>query len=164
MVCLLGLSITFACVVVRAVVVAARRMASPANKVSFMKTVIQSASAPATIGCYSPALKVGDLVFLSGQLPLDPNTMAIVAGGIKAQVIQVFANIKALCVAAGAELDAIVKLTVYLTDIAHAAVVNEVMVDYFQAPYPTRTSIAVVALPRAALVEIEAILHLSAVN
>jgi reactive intermediate/imine deaminase len=123
-----------------------------------MRDIIHTASAPAAIGCYSQAVQTEKTVYFSGQIPLDPITMTIVPGGIKPQVVRVFESIKAVAEAAGGSLNAIVKLTVYLTDISHAVVVNEVMADYFVEPYPARTSIAVVALPKAALVEIEAIM------
>ncbi len=121
------------------------------------KKIIQSNQAPAAIGNYSQAIQVGDTVYLAGQIPLDPKTMILVAGDVKAQAKQVFENIKNVVEAAGTNLDAIVKLTIYLTDITHLPVVNEVMGHYFKPPYPARTSIAVAALPKGALVEIEAI-------
>jgi reactive intermediate/imine deaminase len=123
-----------------------------------MKQLIQTHQAPDAIGCYSQAIKTERTVFFSGQIPLDPISMIIVSGGIKPQVIRVFENIKAVCEASGGNLNDIVKLTVYLTDIQHATVVNEVMVEYFTQPYPARTTIAVVALPKEALVEIEAVM------
>jgi reactive intermediate/imine deaminase len=123
-----------------------------------MKQPIYTSLAPNAIGCYSQAIKTKELLFFSGQIPLDPETMLIVPGGIKPQIIRVFENIKAVSEASGRSLNDIVKLTVYLTDIQHAAMVNEVMADYFVQPYPARTTIAVVALPKEALVEIEAIM------
>jgi reactive intermediate/imine deaminase len=123
-----------------------------------MREWIQTKRAPDAIGCYSQAIKTEYTLFFSGQIPLDPITMMIVPGGIKPQVIRVFENIKAICEASGGSLNDIVKLTVYLTDIHHATIVNEVMADYFIQPYPARTTIAVVALPKEALVEIEAIM------
>ena len=123
-----------------------------------MKEIIQTSQAPAPIGCYSPAIKIGKTIYFSGQIPLDPKTMTIVSTDIKDQVIQVFENIKAMCFASGGSLSSIVKLTVYLTDISYGMVVNDVMKDLFVEPYPARTTIAVVALPKKALVEIEAIM------
>lgn len=123
-----------------------------------MKKEIITQSAPQAIGSYSQAVTVGNTVYLSGQIPLSPTTMTMVEGDIKAQITQVFENLKAVAVASGANLDAIVKLTVYLTDITHLQCVNEIMDSYFNKPYPARTSFVVVALPKNALVEIDAIL------
>lgn len=120
-----------------------------------MREVVHSALAPGAIGCYSQAIMTEHVIFLSGQIPLDPVSMTIVDGGIKEQVIRVFENLKAVVEASGADLNAIAKLTVYLLDINHSAIVNDVMQLYFKEPYPARTSIAVVALPKGALVEIE---------
>ena len=125
-----------------------------------MKEIIQTPNAPAPIGCYSPAIRIGKTIFFSGQIPLDPKTMTIASDDIRSQVIQVFENIKAICLAAGGDLNDIVKLTVYLIDIANGIIINEVMKDFFTEPYPARTMIAVVALPKNALVEIEAIMSL----
>jgi reactive intermediate/imine deaminase len=123
-----------------------------------MKKEIVTKDAPEAIGCYSQAVEVGNTVYLSGQIPLNPATMASVDGGIKAQITQVFDNLKAVVTAAEADLSAVVKLTVYLTDIGHLQYVNEIMVSYFNNPYPARTSFVVVALPKAAMIEIDAIL------
>ncbi len=123
-----------------------------------MKQLIQTTDAPQAIGCYSQAIKTGQTIYLSGQIPLDPVTMTLVEGGIKPQITRVFENLQAVAAACGANLDAIVKLTVYLTDIGHLPLVNEVMANYFSEPYPARTSFAVAALPKNALVEIDAIL------
>lgn len=119
------------------------------------REVIQTNQAPKAIGCYSQALMTEHMIYLSGQIPLDPNTSEMVVGGIKEQVIRVFENLKAVAEEAGSHLDAIVKLTVYLTDINHVATVNDVMKHYFKEPYPARTSIAVSALPKGSLVEID---------
>lgn len=124
------------------------------------KQAIRSDSAPAAIGTYSQAIEAGGLVFLSGQIPLDPNTMEIVAGDFEARARQVFDNLKAVAEAAGGSLDQIVKLTVYLTDLGNFATVNEVMADYFTQPYPARAALGVAALPKAADVEAEGILVL----
>lgn len=123
-----------------------------------MKKEIVTKDAPEAIGCYSQAVEVEGTIYLSGQIPLNPATMTIVEGGIKAQITQVFENLKAVAKASGVDLNAIVKLTVYLTDIAHLQYVNEIMINYFSKPYPARTSFVVVALPKAAMVEIDAII------
>lgn len=126
------------------------------------KQIIQTQQAPKAIGTYSQAVRVGNTVYLSGQIPLDPVTMQLVAAEIKPQIIQVFENLKAVAAAAHAQLDQIVKLNVYLTDLAHFALVNEIMGQYFTSPYPARAAIGVAALPRAALVEMDAILVVDA--
>ncbi len=123
-----------------------------------VKKEIVTKDAPEAIGCYSQAVEVEGTIYLSGQIPLNPATMTIVEGGIKAQITQVFENLKAVAKASGVDLNAIVKLTVYLTDIAHLQYVNEIMINYFSKPYPARTSFVVVALPKAAMVEIDAII------
>jgi reactive intermediate/imine deaminase len=123
-----------------------------------MKQVIRTDKAPAAIGAYSQAIRVGNTVYLSGQIPLDPKTMTVVSGDITAEVTQVFENLKQVTMAAGGNLDAIVKLTVYLTDISHLAIVNTVMPNYFNEPFPARTSIAVAALPKGVNVEVEGIM------
>lgn len=125
-----------------------------------MRQAIQTPKAPAAIGSYSQAIKVEKTVYLSGQLPLDPETMVLVEGDIAVQVARVFENLKMVAVAAGGNLDAIVKLTVYLVDLSNLAMVNEVMAKYFTMPYPARTSIEVAALPKNAVVEVEAIIVL----
>ena len=127
-----------------------------------MKTVIQTRDAPAAIGTYSQAIKVkggaGDTVYLSGQIGLDPVTMQL-AEGIDAQTHRVFRNLAAVADAAGLGLDRAVRMTVYLTDLAHFARVNEIMAQYVREPYPARAAVGVAGLPRGALVEIDAILH-----
>lgn len=122
-----------------------------------MKKEIITKDAPAAIGCYSQAVEVGNTIYLAGQIALHPTTMTIVDGGIKAEIIQIFENIKAVVIASGVDLNAVVKLTVYLTNIEHLQYVNEVMANYFTKPYPARTSIVVVALPKGAIIEIDAI-------
>ena len=119
---------------------------------------IRTATAPAAIGTYSQAVRSGDTVYLSGQIPLDPETMELVGGGIDAQIRQVFDNLAAVAEAAGGGLGDIVKLTVYLEDLGHFPQVNEIMAQYFREPYPARAAIGVAALPRAAAVEMDAIL------
>ena len=124
------------------------------------KQTISTDAAPAAIGTYSQAVRVGDLVFLSGQVALDPATMELVDGGFEAQARRMFDNLRAVCEAAGGELDQIVKLTVYLTDLANFAAVNAVMEEYFQPPFPARAAVGVAALPKDAAVEADAILAL----
>jgi reactive intermediate/imine deaminase len=122
------------------------------------KQAIHSDAAPSAIGPYSQAIRSGQLVFLSGQIPLDPVTMEIVGGDFEARARQVFDNLKAVAVQAGGDLDHVVKLTIYLTDLDNFATVNVVMTDYFQEPYPARAALGVASLPKGADVEAEAIL------
>lgn len=124
------------------------------------KTVIATPEAPNAIGPYSQAIRHGQMVFLSGQIPLVPATMALVEGDFEAEAVQVFENLKAVAAAAGGSLADAVKLTIYLTDLARFATINEVMMRYFDAPYPARATVQVSALPRGAQVEIDAILCL----
>jgi len=124
------------------------------------KQPITSENAPAAIGTYSQAIRTGDLVFLSGQIPLDPKTMEIVPGDFEARARQVFANLKAVAEAAGGSLDDIIKVNVYLTDLANFATVNAVMADYFSQPFPARAAVGVASLPKGADVEAEAVLAL----
>ena len=121
------------------------------------RTIISTPHAPAAIGTYSQAVRVGDTVHLSGQIGLDPDSMQLVEG-IEAQIVRVFDNLKAVAEAAGASLADVVKLNVFLTDLAHFATVNEVMARYFSAPFPARAALGVAALPRGALVEADAVL------
>ncbi|MGE8357275.1 MAG: RidA family protein, partial [Microvirgula sp.] len=121
------------------------------------KHIIHTDRAPAAIGAYSQAVRVGDIVYLSGQIPLDPASMQLV-DGIEAQVHQVFTNLKAVTEAAGGSLDHIVKLNIFLTDLGHFAKVNEIMGQYFQQPYPARAAVGVAALPKGALVEAEGVM------
>jgi reactive intermediate/imine deaminase len=123
-----------------------------------MKKAIQSKGAPAAIGTYSQAVRAGDTVYLSGQIGLDPETMQM-AEGIEAQTHRVFRNLAAVADAAGMSLDDSVRMTVYLTDLAHFARVNEIMAQYVREPYPARAAVGVAGLPRGALVEVDAILH-----
>jgi reactive intermediate/imine deaminase len=124
------------------------------------KVVIETPSAPAAIGTYSQAVRHGNLLYLSGQIPLVPATMEIVGTDIRAQVTQVFDNLKAVAEASGATLQHALKLTIYVVDLVHFPIVNEVMAGYFTPPYPARATVQVSALPRGALVEIDAILGL----
>src|SRR5256885_4543352 len=123
-----------------------------------MKTAIQTKDAPAAIGTYSQAIKSGDTVYLSGQIGLDPASMQL-AEGIEAQTHRVFRNLAAVADSAGLDLGHAVRMTVYLTDLAHFARVNEIMAQYVREPYPARAAVGVAGLPRGALVEIDAILH-----
>ncbi len=124
------------------------------------KKAIHSDSAPAAIGTYSQAISTGNLVFLSGQIPLDPATMEVVDGDFEARARRVFDNLAAVAAAAGGSLDDVVKLTVFLTDLDNFATVNSVMEDYFQQPYPARAAVGVASLPRGVDVEADAILAL----
>jgi reactive intermediate/imine deaminase len=123
-----------------------------------MKTAIQSKDAPAAIGTYSQAVRAGDTVYLSGQIGLDPATMQLV-DGIEAQIDRVFRNLSAVAAAAGLGLEHTVRMTVYLTDLAHFARVNEIMARYLKEPFPARAAVGVARLPRGARIEIDAILH-----
>jgi reactive intermediate/imine deaminase len=121
------------------------------------RKIIATSAAPAAIGPYSQAVAVGNTVYLSGQIGLDPATMQLVEG-IDAQIVRVFENLKAVSEAAGATLNDAVRVTIYLTDLAHFAKVNDVMAQYFTVPYPARAAVGVKALPRDALVEADAVL------
>ena len=125
------------------------------------RTPIQTDQAPAAIGPYSQAVRMGDTVFLSGQIPLDPATGEIVVGDIEAQARRAFDNLKAVCAAAGGSLDEVARLGLYLTDLGDFAKVNAVMAEYFDAPYPARSTIQVSALPKGAAFEVDAILVLA---
>ena len=124
------------------------------------KEIISTDKAPQAIGTYSQAVKVGDTVYPSGQIPLIPETMEMVEGEIRLQIQQVFQNLQAVANAAGGDLSDIVKLNIFLTDLSDFPQVNEVMAEYFQQPYPARAAIGVSALPKEAGVEMDAILHL----
>lgn len=119
---------------------------------------IYSELAPAAIGTYSQAVKCGDTVYLSGQIPLDPETMQLCSDDIRLQITQVIENMAAVCEAAGGSLASIVKLSVYLTDLSHFPLINEAMARYFTEPYPARAAIGIAALPRDAQVEMDAIM------
>ena len=124
------------------------------------KKPIHTDDAPAAIGTYSQAIQTGDLVFMSGQIPLDPATMEVVDGDFEARARQVFDNLKAVATAAGGSLDQIIKLNVYLTDLDNFATVNTVMGEYFSEPYPARAAVGVASLPKGVDVEAEAVLAL----
>ncbi len=125
------------------------------------KQIIETKDAPSAIGAYSQAVKVGDTVYLSGQIPLNPETMEVVGGGVEVQINQVFTNLAAVCKAAGGSLEDIVKLTVYLTDLGDFAKVNEAMAEFFEAPYPARAAIGVAQLPKDVPVEVEGVMVLN---
>lgn len=125
-----------------------------------VREAIHTDDAPGAIGTYSQAVRVGDTVYLSGQIPLDPVTMEMVAGGFEAQAVRVFENLQAVARAAGGGFADIVKLNVYLADLANFPQVNAVMGRYFTPPYPARAAVQVAALPRGAAIEIDAVMHL----
>jgi reactive intermediate/imine deaminase len=124
------------------------------------RQIIQTADAPKAIGPYSQAVRVGDTVYVSGQIPLDPASGQLVSGDIEAEIRRVFDNLKAIAQAAGGSLANVVKLSVFMTDLAHFAKVNEIMSTYFTEPYPARAAVGVAALPRNARVEMECVLSL----
>jgi reactive intermediate/imine deaminase len=131
-----------------------------------MKKIISTENAPKAIGTYSQAVQVGNTVWLSGQIALDPSTMQLVAGnneaGVEAQIHQVFKNLSAVAKAAGGSLDHVVKINLFLTDLSHFAKVNEIMAMYFSEPYPARAAVGVASLPRGAAFEAEAIMVVGA--
>jgi len=124
------------------------------------RTIISTPNAPAAIGTYSQAVRVGNTIWVSGQIPLDPATKELVGGDIEAQIRRVFDNLKAIVTAAGASFDDVVKATIFLIDLNHFALVNKVMAEYFREPYPARAAVGVAALPRGAQVEVECIVAL----
>lgn len=123
-------------------------------------TPVSTPDAPGAIGTYSQATRAGNTVYLSGQIPLDPATMQLVSGDVEVHVRRVFDNLRAVARAAGGDLADAVKVNVYLTDLGHFQVVNEVMTEYFVKPYPARAAVGVAALPRGAMVEVDAVLVL----
>jgi reactive intermediate/imine deaminase len=129
---------------------------------SMTREIIHTADAPEAIGPYSQAVKVGDVVYMSGQIPLVPETMTVLEGDFSAQVRRVFDNLSAVAKAAGGSLQDIVKLNIFLTDLSHFGTVNEIMMEYFQQPYPARAAIGVASLPKDVPVEMDAVLHLGA--
>ncbi len=124
------------------------------------KEIIYTDSAPQAIGTYSQAIKVGSTVYLSGQIPLDPETMTIIEGDISAHIKRVFDNLTAVTQAAGGDLQDIVKLNIFLTDLSHFPIVNEIMGEYFTQPYPARAAVGVAALPKGVGIEMDAIMEL----
>jgi reactive intermediate/imine deaminase len=125
------------------------------------RTVVKTSNAPAAIGTYSQAIKAGDTVYLAGQIPLVPETMALENGDMRAQIRRVFENLAAVAKASGGSLQDVVKLNVYLTDLGHFPLVNEVMAQYFREPYPARAAVGVAALPKGAAVEMDAVMVLT---
>lgn len=124
------------------------------------KEIIKTDNAPQAIGTYSQAVKVDNTVYLSGQIPLVPSSMELIEGDMAAQIKQVFENLNAVCEAAGGKLENIVKLNIFLTDLGHFPLVNEIMAQYFQQPYPARAAIGVASLPKGAQVEMDAVMVL----
>jgi len=124
------------------------------------KEIISTPNAPAAIGTYSQAVKVDNTVYLSGQIPLVPATMEMISDDFKAQVVQVFENLTAVCEAAGGSMKDIVKLNIFMTDLSNFSIVNEVMATYFEQPYPARAAIEVSALPKASQVEMDGVMVL----
>lgn len=129
-----------------------------------MKTIIATDDAPSAIGTYSQAVKVMNTVYLSGQIPLIPETMEVVEGGFAEQTEQVFKNLVAVCTAAGGEINDMVKVNIFMTDLANFATVNDVMSRYFKQPYPARAAIGVSQLPKGVEIEIDGIMELPSVN
>ncbi len=123
-----------------------------------LRSIISTDQAPQAIGTYSQAVKVGNTLYLSGQIPLVPETMTLIEGDMAAQIRRVFDNLKAVAQAAGGDLQDIAKLNIFLTDLSHFSLVNEIMAEYFQAPYPARAAVGVAALPKGAQVEMDAIM------
>tara|TARA_Y200000002_G_C22289427_1_gene499793 strand:+ start:191 stop:574 length:384 start_codon:yes stop_codon:yes gene_type:complete len=121
------------------------------------KAVIQTDQAPGAIGTYSQAIKINNTVYLSGQIPLDPEKMTLVSENIDDQINQVFLNLRAVCEAAGGDLSNIVKLNIFLTDLDHFSIVNEIMSQYFTEPYPARAAIGVKSLPKGSKVEMDGV-------
>jgi len=126
------------------------------------REIIHTSNAPEAIGTYSQAVKVDNIVYLSGQIPLVPETMSVIEGDFSTQVRRVFDNLTAVAEAAGGGLQDIVKLNIFLTDLSHFGTVNEIMADYFQQPYPARAAIGVASLPKDVPVEMDAVMHLGA--
>lgn len=124
------------------------------------RTIIQTDRAPQAIGTYSQAVKTGNTVYMSGQIPLDPSSMELVDGDMAAQIRRVFDNLSAVAEAAGGSLNDIAKLNVFLPDLGHFALVNEIMAEYFSEPYPARAAVGVAALPKGAQVEMDAVMEL----
>lgn len=124
------------------------------------REIIATEQAPKAIGTYSQAIKINDTVYLSGQIPLIPLSMELVDGNMEKQITQVFENLKAVCEAAGGELNDIVKLNIFLTDLSHFALVNDVMARYFAQPYPARAALGIASLPKGADVEMDGIMVL----
>jgi reactive intermediate/imine deaminase len=129
-----------------------------------MKSIISTDLAPSAIGPYSQAVKVNNTVYLSGQIPLIPETMVVIEGGFSAQAEQVFKNLSAVCEAAGGCINDMVKVNIFLTDLSNFTIVNDIMARYFQEPYPARAAIQISKLPKDVDIEIDGILELPSVN
>ncbi len=125
------------------------------------REIIHTSKAPEAIGTYSQAVKVGDVVYMSGQIPLVPETMEVAEGDFSTQVRRVFDNLSAVAEAAGGRLQDVVKLNIFLTDLSHFGTVNEIMADYFEQPYPARAAIGVASLPKGVPVEMDAVMHVN---
>lgn len=128
------------------------------------RTIISTDKAPQAIGTYSQAVKCGNTVYLSGQIPLDPVSMQLVEGDMRAQIRRVFDNLAAVARAAGGSLNDVAKLNVFLPDLGHFALVNEIMAEYFSQPYPARAAVGVASLPKGAQVEMDAVMELDSFN
>ena len=124
------------------------------------RTIISTPNAPQAIGTYSQAVKCGNTVYVSGQIPIDPKTSELLTGDIEPQIRRVFENLKAIVNAAGGDFSHVAKLNVFLTDLSHFALVNKIMSEYFQQPYPARAAIGVAALPKGAAVEMDCVVEL----
>ena len=124
------------------------------------KQIMSTTNAPAAIGTYSQAARVGNTIWVSGQIPMDPATKELVKGDMEAQVRQAFDNLKAIVIASGATLDNVVKANIFMTDLSHFALVNKIMAEYFREPYPARAAVGVASLPRGAQFEVECIVAL----
>lgn len=124
------------------------------------RTIISTPDAPKAVGTYSQAVKVGSTVYVSGQIPLDPQSGQLVTSSMEAQIRRVFDNLKAIIVASGGTFASVTKLNVFLTDLSHFALLNQIMAEYFQEPYPARAAIQVAALPKGAAVEMDCVLEL----
>lgn len=129
-----------------------------------MKSIISTDQAPSAIGTYSQAVKVNSTVYLSGQIPLVPETMEVVAGGFSEQTEQVFQNLSAVCVAAGGDINDMVKVNIFMTDLSNFATVNEIMAKYFKKPYPARAAIQISKLPKDVDIEIDGIMELPSLS
>ena len=125
------------------------------------KHIISTSNAPSAIGAYSQAVRTGDTVYISGQIPLDPVTMEVVGGGFEAEARRVFENLKGVAEASGGGLNDVVRATIYMLDLSHFAKVNEIMAEYFDEPYPARAAVGVAQLPKGVAIEMDAILDLS---
>jgi len=125
------------------------------------KQIIYTRNAPSAIGAYSQAVRTGNTVYISGQIPLDPATMEVVEGGFEAEARRVFENLKGVAEASGGSLNDVVRATIYMLDLSHFAMVNEIMAEYFDEPYPARAAVGVAQLPKGVAIEMDAILDLS---